>query len=908
MVRVGRRLVVRAGAVFVALAAVAALGLPGASASVVPPPGGTKASTTTTIGDTTCVATGVGSTCTGTYGGDTAWEPTGVVTTVFDGSPFTGTAGQESAVQPQVTVSQTRDLVNQEVQVSWKNFTPTTNSGWPPNTLETTTGSVYQVGVFECRGTDPQAFAYPSGDCYNIPTNTSGEGGGAGASNGVTTYTQLNGTGQVNFYVEAGSQNNSFLDCDVNTPCSLVVVPNWGGEHPTSIFPFPTDCSNHELDFGFNGFAGTIMGANTEIGTACSWADRIVVPLSFEPTASNCPQTAPSFYSEGSPMLERAMEQWIPGWCTGSSPLSFAYTFRTTELQARTAFLQPPAAATAPVDVALTTLPPDAAATAGSTRKFTYAPLAVSAVAVSYYIEDPTTHTPITHLVLNATLLAKLLTQSYALGLGCTSQPPLIIPASGPQWPPLPAPSASCDPAVYGNQQEIWGDPEFLALNKDCQPFGEPADYTCTRADFPNAPNTSANLNDEDGAFLPTVLAGNSDMTYELTRWIASSPASLGFIDGQLDTTDGSDMHVNENYWDQAYPISQFATLDPGAPYPAPITCSAKFPDGEPGDCDHTIIDNGTMQATWIPVEGLDTIATDLASYQPTAQNGILQCPSTIASGCTSVNQLSWGGLPQETLEDRSLFSVVDEGDAGIFDFPTAYLVNAAGNEVAPTTASMDAALQDMETNPDGITQYSNDTTTDPNAYPVTMVDYAMVPTCGLSSAKASAITQFLTKVATTGQVQGVTPGTLAPGYAPLDAKQRAQTLAAAQAVKSQDCQSAPPDTTVSGLSGVNDVGAAKAPAGSTTPATGASKSPSASTRLPGARIAAYGSKSPLSGLGSVLLLLALICGVLLVLGGPMVWVLVATGKWPALWRWLRPVVSRLRVIPGQLAGLGRRA
>lgn len=875
MVRVSRRLaVVRASAVLASLAVVAALALPGASAAVsLRAASGQSAPT----GDTSCVTTGLSTTCTGTYSGNTAWDPTGLV---HKGQNI-GTSGAPNPVPPQVTVSQTSSLVNQDVQVSWKNFTPSTlQSQWPPPNGALGQGGYYGVSVYECAGTNPLTVDYLNGgDCYDPNQLQANQG----TSNRVQdTYTLNNGSGEVNFYVEAGSETNSFLNCDPSNPCSLAIVPNWGGE--------PTDCSNHAEDFQDANIAPFLGFASPDFDaiyghSPCSWPNRIIVPLTFGPTATNCPQVSPEFYSEGSPMLERAMNQWIPGWCSGSSPLSLSYAFRTTEEQARSAFLQPAGFGTASIDVALTTLPPDAAATAGSTRKFTYAPLAVSAVAIGYYIDDPQTHTLITHLLLDARLVAKLLTESYALDYGCTTQPL-------PPWPALNSPSNTCDPAVIKNYSTIFDDPEFLALNTHCEPLLEPANYTCTRSDFPQDGNATTAL----GQFLPTVLAGNSDMTYELTRWIGSNPDAIDFIDGRVDP---NGMHVNTNYLDQAYPISQFATLDDGTTFPygsVSSTCSVTF----------TCVQgtwNATMQGAWNPVSGLDNVAADLASYQPQAENPNMACPAT-EPNCQAVNELTLGKEPQQGLGARALFSVVDEGDAGIFQFPTAYLVNAAGNAAAPTTASMQADVQSMDTNPDGITQYSNFAATDPAAYPVTLVDYAMVATCGLSSAKASAIADFLTKVATSGQTPGLTPGTLSPGYVPLDAKQRAQTLAAASAVQSQDCRSAAPDNTVSGEAGVNGASPnGKSPAKAATKAT---PSPSSSP-LASAHTAAYGIKSPLSGLSGVLIVLAMIFGGLLVAGGPVVWMLIVTGKWPVVVRWLRTALSRLRLMPGQLAGLARR-
>jgi hypothetical protein len=253
----------------------------------------------------------------------------------------------------------------------------------------------------------------------------------------------------------------------------------------------------------------------------------------------------------------------------------------------------------------------------------------------------------------------------------------------------------------------------------------------------------------------------------------------------------------------------------------------------------------------------------------------------------------------------------MDLGDVGAYQFPAAALVNAAGQAVAPTQASVEATVaKDMATNPDGITQYVNLSSKDPAAYPLTMVDYAMVPTCGLPHAEATAIADFLDNVATTGQKQGVLPGQLQPGYYPLTGAQRAKTLTAAQEVRAQDCKSVPPDHTVSGNGG-NGTGAStgstspggSGSAGSSSPSTAKAASHHASPSsllIRHARTAAFGQKSADSGLAGILLALALIIGALLVVGVPIVWVITATGRWPAVRAWLRAVRAR------SLAGLGR--
>jgi hypothetical protein len=82
-----------------------------------------------------------------------------------------------------------------------------------------------------------------------------------------------------------------------------------------------------------------------------------------------------------------------------------------------------------------------------------------------------------------------------------------------------------------------------------------------------------------------------------------------------------------------------------------------------------------------------------------------------------------------------------------------------------------------MRTNPDGVTKTAD--VAHPGAYPLVKVDYGMVPTRGITPAKAGHIGQFLDFVASTGQV----PPHLPPGYVPLPQELRAQDAEARELV-----------------------------------------------------------------------------------------------------------------------------
>src|SRR5215469_2118241 len=80
-------------------------------------------------------------------------------------NPLTGTLFPDPS---SVTVTQTSALVNQQVQVSWTNFTPSTSLVYNNQNV------AYPVMVAQCKGTDPASPA----DCY------SAENGGVASTSG----------------------------------------------------------------------------------------------------------------------------------------------------------------------------------------------------------------------------------------------------------------------------------------------------------------------------------------------------------------------------------------------------------------------------------------------------------------------------------------------------------------------------------------------------------------------------------------------------------------------------------------------------------------------------------------------------------------------------------------------------
>ena len=435
----------------------------------------------------------------------TATHCTGKGTTVTGQNLWDPSKNQPLPDASCVTVDQTKELVNQMVQVNWANFTPSVNTPYGPSS------TLYPVMIAECKGAHPSS----SADCYGATNGgVTGGSGPFGPMNTAYATTAPNGTGQADLLINTAVENQ-FLGCDQKHACSLVVVPAQGGDVLTT----PPACKDHSRDTTF-AIGQLAFSANFN---TCSWADRLVIPLTFAPTPNVCKFKNAAFTAAGSPMLARAMNSWVSGLCLGSHGLTIQYNSQIPE---------PLAVAEANgglTDMALTTRPASAQGIASSTRHFIYAPVSVSAVSVAYWVDDPTTGLPVTGIKLDQRLLLKLLTQSYNFqneGVPCTAPPPPT--------------GVGCDNGVDGNPLTLFSDHEFEKLNPSVQPV------TGLGAAFQ----------------VPTVQSGHSDMTWFVTRWIAANADAKQFLDGQFDPWG---MHINTAYMGPAnltYPTDAFTAQD----------------------------------------------------------------------------------------------------------------------------------------------------------------------------------------------------------------------------------------------------------------------------------------------------------------------------------------------------------
>jgi hypothetical protein len=114
-------------------------------------------------------------------------------------------------------------------------------------------------------------------------------------------------------------------------------------------------------------------------------------------------------------------------------------------------------------------------------------------------------------------------------------------------------------------------------------------------------------------------------------------------------------------------------------------------------------------------------------------------------------------------------FSAMDASEADFYGLLPANLQNASGAFVAPSSASITAALKDATASSNG-TLIPSFTTTDPAAYPMPMVTYALISTSPQASTdQADQLTEMLTNLVNYSHTGGAgSSAPLPPGYVPL--------------------------------------------------------------------------------------------------------------------------------------------
>lgn len=632
----------------------------------------------------------------------------------------------------EVTVSQTTNLVNQVVRVSWKGGKPTkpdfglvginyvqimqcwggTAEDGPPREQcvygsqkaggggqNTNSRQMSTAGIVD--PLEDKYDEYKFDDLSYIPfVSWTGKTTTGNKSEFFDRYTsnesnhnrtRADGTGEEFFEVQSGVESPG-LGCgqsrDGESPlCWLVIVPR----------------GDTEVDGTKRGLTYT-EGLDTSPLLASNWQHRIVFPLEFQPVGAACAITGSETPLLGTDRIIEAIARWQPAWCSGDLG-NFSYTV-LSDLEAREKLkTDQPALSFISYGV------PEAEAP----RPIVYAPASLSGLTVSFNVESQSsTLAPeairlrdgerMRDIKITPRLLAKLLTQSY-------------------RYDAVPVPDK-----VEKNPFDITQDPDFLKLNPQFE-----------GRKFPGLGHIITTLGETDSARL-------------VWDYIWSDPEAREWVKGKADPWG---MVINPAYKRQSYPRSDFPRTD--------NTCIT-YSDRNVPVCTFDLFPfAGDLYAAARAASRGDTMAT--GAYDPTAQPpGYKKSP------------------PQEPGR-RAMVVISDSPLTTRFSLTPALLRNAAGEFIAPTTEAIRAAAAKAKpTGIPGVVQPDPGAKV-PGAYPLTSFTYAATAPGALTQESAQAYAGALEYIAGPGQVLGDSAGELPLGYAPLTEKEREATRAAAAAI-----------------------------------------------------------------------------------------------------------------------------
>jgi hypothetical protein len=630
-----------------------------------------------------------------------------------------------------VTVSQTTNLINQTVKVSWTGGKPTGPAGnfgmnylqlmqcWGdeptgPTREQCQFGGLLtqsapaagdfvrlrQVSYGDSLHDQEETIVAPAGQQAIVPfrsvtgktTTQSGEFFDSGTTNEIPlAKTRQDGGGEVDFEVQTALESYGLGCGNLNgsgqpRPCWLVVVPR----------------GQTEVDHTPVGGSGRSWLVSSPL-SASNWASKIAFRLDFQRVGQACPIGAAERPTSGHEFVAEAVSRWQPKLCGGGGAV-FGYT-QVSDSTARDtlrsdrpglAFLSDPL--------------PDA------DKPVVYAPVALSGLAIAFITERQSAGEgvvppeiwqqdgqQITELNLTPRLVAKLLTQSYALSL------PVRVDY------------------LKNNPDYLTRDKDFLTKNDQ---FKDHAVLMSTVDTLVSTVPMDANV--------------------ALWTWINGDKEARDFLDGKADEWG---MTVNPRYRGLALPVPDFPRSD--------FTCA------QPG----TLVENCAL--TLRPLSGDMHEAGRAISRGDT----LGKAPTGFA---TPDGKPQLKAVDRQPQGQRSLLAIVNTATARRYGLPMAKLRNGAGQFVDPTNQALYAGFDAMKPGP---VRQTDPLTKRKDAYPLTTLTYAATTPSALDKAAGADYAAFLRYAVGAGQSPGIEPGQLPDGYAPLPDLLRDQARAAATTI-----------------------------------------------------------------------------------------------------------------------------
>ncbi|WP_139256697.1 hypothetical protein [Herbiconiux ginsengi] len=765
-----------------------------------------------------------------------------------DSSVVTVSANQqdldlESAPMPDlsVTVSQTRDLLAQGIEVSW-------TGGVKSEVPSGQTGGKNFLQIMQCWGDDPENPGQPDRTtCQYGGFNT------PGATRDSTISDDKNVAEQDVKYTAYGSDfiNPTYTSIPFKSKTGVTIASVVDGKKvdvDVNTNPFFTRLTSNEVSWAGSGSNGEgsvkfevqtatqasglgcgapVTGAGNVItGASCwlviiprgtadvgendvlksgllwdNWKHRLAVKLDFLPDGARCTIGAKERQLSGSELASVAIASWQPTLCGAKGGAVYS-TITGAESDAALAANGTTAAPLALTSRALST--PDV------TDKLTYAPIALTGISVAFAIDrEPNAlgevpddakaraRLPFSSMNLTPRLVAKLLTSSYldSLPTGASKE---HLGYKGP--------------ADAGhNPRNITYDPDFLAINDEEWAYQSI-----------NAPSLSDLIAPQ----------GRSDAAWALWSYVMSDQDAVDFLSGVPDP-----WKMTVNPWSSLNPdVYNAVSGGVGAPLTFPRD---DFPKADPTE--QPVAADGAASVnsvTWRPY------TNDLS----TSAYLVLRGDGQVLGAWDPV-----AAPPKYTKTSRSLtglqrvIGLTDTGAAAKYQVFEAKLRNPAGKFVAPDDTSLAAAAAAMTVDPTQSQVYRFDPGSDQakaaeNAYPLAVPVYAAVNKEMSDAALRADYANFIIYAATAGQEPGTGFGQLPAGYAPIPQGWSDQAVSAAAVIASGKSTTPPTTPAKPAATTPRTVTAPPVPAAPAPPVSAPVSDPSASG---GAAAALVGKPTP---------------------------------------------------------------
>jgi hypothetical protein len=325
----------------------------------------------------------------------------------------------------------------------------------------------------------------------------------------------------------------------------------------------------------------------------------------------------------------------------------------------------------------------------------------------------------------------------------------------------------------YSSQVNIIGDPGYLWVADNPAHLGLDRDFLQFNPEFELLQVAAAK--NFGGLLLPSI---NSDVARQVWQWILADPEAKAWLDGQPDPWG---MRVNPVY------ATTTAANPSGFPFadPVPDTFPKSDPycyQAPPQGIGGAVVPPPLCGTDWLPFAqsmGDASRLTRLADDRAKVVNDVF---------ALTPDQVWKRDLPQ-FIGRRAILALTDSASAARYGLQTARLSRAGDNGPDRTFAGPDVTgllggLGGFRAGSEPAVLEPEPTATPTGGYPLTALTYAAIRPLELDAAARDDYAALVEYAVGPGQVPGVAPGRLPLGYAPIPDALRTQALETAQAIR----------------------------------------------------------------------------------------------------------------------------